>query len=120
MHHLPAQEAAIDLNTASGTVTRVSVIGNQILRSNYAGLRALGNVCQFLVSGNAFASIAGTPISVLSSDCSPSQSIVGSNTLAGNMLASSAGSSAAGTLNVTGADLTLLPRIRSYLRQAQK
>ena len=114
-----AQEAAIDLNTGSGTVTLVSVTGNQVSRSNYVGFRALGNVCQFLVSGNAFESIVGTPLSLLSSGCTPSQSIAGVNTLMGLSLATPAGSSGSGTLNVTGADVTLLPKVRSYLMQPQ-
>jgi hypothetical protein len=112
-----AQEAAIDLNTGSGSVTLVSVTGNQVSRSNYAGFRALGNVCQFFVSGNAFESIAGTPVSLLSTGCAPSQSIVGVNTLFGVALAAPAGSSESGTLNVTGADVSLLPKVRAYLMQ---
>jgi len=114
---LPTQQAAIELDTGSGTAALVSVTSNQVSRSAYAGFRALGNVCQFLVSGNAFGSISGTPISLLSNDCRASQSIISSNTLDGNALPLPVGSSPTGALEVTGANATLLPQIRNYLRQ---
>jgi parallel beta-helix repeat protein len=117
---LPTEQAAIELDTGSGTVTLVSVAGNQVSRSGYAGFRALGNVCQFLVSGNGFASIAGTPVSLLSRSCTQSQMIVShSNTLDGNTLVPPSGSSATGIIDVTGANITLLPRVRNALRQTQ-
>ncbi|WP_342744643.1 right-handed parallel beta-helix repeat-containing protein [Paraburkholderia ribeironis] len=116
----PSQQAAIELDTGSGTVTFVSVTGNQVSRSAYAGFRALGNVCQFRVSGDAFTAIAGTPVSLLATGCSPAQiSISGTNTLDGNALVPPAGFSATGTLNVTGADATLMPQIKTYLMQPQ-
>lgn len=114
---LPSQQAAIELDTGSGTVTLVSVANNQVSRSAYAGFRALGNVCQFLVSDNVFASIAGTVTSLLSTGCPASQSVINSNMLDGSALLNPVGSSAAGALKITGANATLLPQIRDYLRQ---
>lgn len=46
--------------------------GSQVSCSPYAGVRAVGNVCQFLVFVDAFASITGAPVSVLSQGCTPS------------------------------------------------
>ena len=118
---LPTEQAAIELDTSSGTVTQVSVMQNQVSGSAYAGFRALGNVCQFLVSGNAFASIADLPISLLTMNCPQNQMVVsGSNTLNGKTLTPPVGSVPTGILNVTGANLTLLPHIRNYLRQKTK
>ena len=116
----PAQHAAIDLNTGSGLVTLVSVTGNQISRANYGGFRALGNVCQFRISGDIFGAIAGTPVSLQSRGCSASQIICGSNTLDGTTLVPPAGCSATGTLAVPGANAALLPAIRTSLRQTQQ
>ncbi|MCC8396829.1 right-handed parallel beta-helix repeat-containing protein [Paraburkholderia sp. MMS20-SJTR3] len=114
---LPTQQAAIELDTGAGAVTFVSVTNNQVSRSAYAGFRALGNVCQLLVSGNVFASIAGTLTSLLSSGCPASQSVISSNMLDGKALLGPVGSSATGAPNVTGANTTFLPQIRNYLRQ---
>lgn len=115
---LPSEQAAIELDTGAGTVTQVSVMQNQVSRSTYAGFRALGNVCQFLGAGNAFAAITGTPISLLTRGCRPDQMIIGgSNTLDGRTLAPPTGSSQTGIVNVTGANLNLLPQIRNSLRQ---
>ncbi|CAG4887067.1 right-handed parallel beta-helix repeat-containing protein [Paraburkholderia saeva] len=116
----PAQHAAIDMNTGSGLVNLVSVTGNQIARANFGGVRALGNVCQYRVSGNAFSAIAGAPVSLQSRGCSPSQIICGANTLDGSTLAPPVGCSATGTLSVTGADASRLPQIRTALRQTQQ
>ncbi len=118
---LPTEQAAIELDTGSGTVTQVSVMQNQVTGSAYAGFRALGNVCQFLVSGNALASITGTPISLLTMGCPQNQMIVsGSNMLNGATLAPPAGSVPTGILSVTGANPSLLPQIRNSLRQTTK
>lgn len=46
--------------------------GSQVSCSTSAGVRAVGNVCQFLVSVDGFASITGAPVSVLSQGCTPS------------------------------------------------
>jgi parallel beta-helix repeat protein len=116
----PAQHAAIDMNTGSGLVNLVSVTGNQIARANFGGVRALDNVCQYRISGNAFTAIAGTPVSLQSRGCSPSQIICGANTLDGSTLAPPVGCSATGTLSVTGADASRLPQIRTSLRQTQQ
>jgi parallel beta-helix repeat protein len=114
---VPTQQAAIELDTGTGTVSLVSVENNQVSRSAYAGFRALGNVCQIIVSGNAFGSISGKATALQSTGCPASQSIMGSNTLDGSALLAPVGSSATGALNITGANESLLPQIRNDLRQ---
>lgn len=115
-----AQHAAIDLNAGSGSVMLVSVTGNQIKRANYGGFRALGNVCQYRVSGDTFTSIAGAAVSLQSRGCSMSQIICGTNTQDGKPLVPPVGCSATGTLSIVGADASLLPPIRTSVRQTQQ
>lgn len=114
----PTQQGAIELDTWSGTVSYVAVTGNRVSGSGYAGFRAYRNVCQFDVTGNTFSSIAGTPVSLLTSGCAASQIVVNTNALAdGVALALPAGASAAGTFTVTGANASLMPQVRTGLVQ---
>jgi hypothetical protein len=115
-----AQHAAIDLNTGSGSVMLVSVTGNQITRANYGGFRALGNVCQYRVSGDTFTSIAGAPLSLQSRGCSASQIVCGANTQDGKTVVPPVGCSATGTFSIVGADASRLPLIRTSVRQIQQ
>ncbi|KVE30804.1 right-handed parallel beta-helix repeat-containing protein [Burkholderia sp. TSV86] len=116
----PTYMGAIELNSwAGGKVTRVSVTGNRVSRANYSGLRTLGNVCEVNMSGNAFASIGDTPITLLqAAGCSASQLICKANTLDGNPLTPPPGCSATGSISVTGANVSRMPPVREYLRQA--
>ncbi|AOK31986.1 MULTISPECIES: right-handed parallel beta-helix repeat-containing protein [Burkholderia] len=116
----PAYMGGIELNTwPSGKVTRVSVTGNRVSRTHYQGLRTLGNVCDVNVSGNAFASINDTPIALLqAAGCSASQLICQANTLDGNPLPPPPGCSTTGSISVTGANVSRMPIVREYLRQA--
>ncbi|WP_338638395.1 right-handed parallel beta-helix repeat-containing protein [Burkholderia pyrrocinia] len=110
----PTQQAAIELDTWTGTVTDVAVTGNRVSGSGYAGFRAYGNVCSFSVTGNTFSSIAGSPVSLLSSGCAAGQIVVDANRLGdGSVLARPAGASATSTFTVTGADASLMPQVRT-------
>ncbi|MGT0245367.1 right-handed parallel beta-helix repeat-containing protein [Burkholderia pyrrocinia] len=110
----PTQQAAIELDTWTGTVTDVAVTGNRVSGAGYAGFRAYGNVCSFSVTGNTFSSIAGSPVSLLSSGCAASQIVVDANRLGdGSVLARPSGASATGALTVTGADASLMPQVRT-------
>ncbi|MCA7952330.1 right-handed parallel beta-helix repeat-containing protein [Burkholderia seminalis] len=113
----PTQQAALELDTSTGTVTNVAVTGNSVSGSGYAGFRAYGNVCSFSVTGNTFSSIAGSPVSLLASGCAASQMVVDANRLGdGSLLAQPAGVSAAkGAFSVTGADASLMPQVRTGL-----
>ncbi len=112
----PTQQAAIELDTWTGTVTNVAVTGNSVSGSGYAGFRAYGNVCSFSVTGNTFSSIAGAPLSLLASGCAASQIVVDANRLGdGSLMALPSGSSAKGAFNVTGADASLMPQVRTGL-----
>lgn len=112
----PTQQAAIELDTGSGTVSYVSATGNRVSGSGYAGFRALTNVCLFSVTGNTFSSIAGLPVALLSSGCAAGQIVVDANRLGdGSVLARPSGASATGTFTVTGADASLMPQVRTGL-----
>ncbi|MGC3025891.1 right-handed parallel beta-helix repeat-containing protein [Burkholderia sp. DN3021] len=110
----PTQQAAIELDTWTGTVADVAVTGNRVSGSGYAGFRAYGNVCSFSVTGNTFSSIAGLPVSLLSRGCAASQIVVDANRLGdGSVLARPSGASATGAFTVTGANASLMPQVRT-------
>ncbi|WP_260434911.1 right-handed parallel beta-helix repeat-containing protein [Burkholderia sp. Bp8992] len=111
----PTQQAALELDTWTGTVTNVAVTGNSVSGSGYAGFRAYGNVCSFSVTGNTFSAIAGAPVSLLANGCAASQMVVDANRLGdGSLLALPSGSSAKGTFAVTGADASLMPQVKTF------
>ncbi|WP_230949039.1 right-handed parallel beta-helix repeat-containing protein [Burkholderia diffusa] len=112
----PTQQGAIELDTWSGTVSDVTVADNRVSGSGYAGFRAYGNVCSFSVTGNTFSSIAGLPVGLLTNGCAANQIVVDANRLGdGSLLALPAGASLAGTFVVTGANASLMPRVRTGL-----
>ncbi|CAE6845641.1 nitrous oxide reductase family maturation protein NosD [Paraburkholderia domus] len=115
-----AQHAGIDINTGAGSVSRVLVTDNKVLRANYGGFRALGNVCQYRITNSAFASIRGSPISMQSRNCAPSQIVSSVNTLDGKVFTQPAGTSATGEPPITGADAALLPRVNTSVRAARQ
>ncbi|WP_373558354.1 right-handed parallel beta-helix repeat-containing protein [Burkholderia sp. RF4-BP95] len=114
----PTQQAAIELDTWSGTVSDVTVADNRVSGSGYAGFRAYGNVCSFSVTGNTFSSIAGLPVWLLTNGCAANQIVVDANRLGdGSLLVLPAGASPTGTFAVTGANASLLPQVRTGLMQ---
>lgn len=113
----PTQQAAIELDTWSGTVSYAVVTGNRVSGSGYSGFRALGNVCRFAVTGNTFASIDGSPVSLLSSGCPATGIVVNGNSMNGVALPPPVGASASGTISAPGAVTSMLPTVRSNLMQ---
>jgi len=111
--------AAIDINTGSGSVTRVQVTGNRVTRTRFDGYRAQGNICQADISNNRFAAIGGTAIALPYRNCSADQFTCGTNTLDGATLAPASGCSGAGSIQAAGADASRLPQVRTYLRRAR-
>ncbi|WP_425102588.1 right-handed parallel beta-helix repeat-containing protein [Burkholderia ambifaria] len=112
----PTQQGAIELDTWTGTVSGVAVTDNRVSGSGYAGFRAYGNVCSFSVTGNTFSSIAGLPVGLLTNGCAVSQIVVDANRLGdGSVLALPAGASSAGTVAVTGVNVSLMPKVRAGL-----
>ncbi|RQT00876.1 right-handed parallel beta-helix repeat-containing protein [Burkholderia seminalis] len=114
----PTQQAALELDTWSGTVSTVTVTRNRVTGSGYAGFRALGNVCDFEVAGNTFAAIAGSAVSLLSSGCTASRIVASGNTLDGVALVPPVGASSSGTIAAAGAATTAMPQVRTGLMQS--
>ncbi|WP_407060395.1 nitrous oxide reductase family maturation protein NosD [Burkholderia ubonensis] len=115
------EQAAIDLNAGSGSVSRVAVTGNRIDRSQYAGVRTLGNVCGIRVSGNQLVSVGGTPIACQSHGCGPGKAVIGhANTANGAVLAMPVdGATDKDGFNVSGANVRLLPQVRNFVRRSR-
>lgn len=112
----PTQQGAIELDTWTGAVSGVAVTDNRVSGSGYAGFRAYGNVCSFSVTGNTFSSIAGLPVGLLTNGCAVEQIVVDANRLGdGSVLALPAGASSTGTFAVTGANVSLMPKVRAGL-----
>ncbi|CAG2135360.1 right-handed parallel beta-helix repeat-containing protein [Cupriavidus plantarum] len=111
--------AAIDVNTDSGSVSRLQVMGNQIIRTRFDGFRAQGNICGVGITGNRFGAIGGTPIALLYRNCTAEQFACGSNTLDGGGLSVPSGCSGGGSIQVAGADASRLPQVRSSYRRPQ-
>lgn len=110
--------AAIDVNTGSGSVRGIQVIGNQITRTRFDGFRAQGNICGAGIGNNRFGAIGGTPIALLYRNCTAEQFTCGGNTLDGAALPVPSGCSGGGATQVAGADASRLPQVRSSLRRA--
>lgn len=115
----PTQQGAIELDTWSGAVSYVVVKGNRVSGSGHAGFRAIGNVCHFSVAGNTFASIAGAPVSLLTSGCSAAGMVVSGNSAGGVALVPPAGAATSGTVPAGGAVTSSLPTVRRYLMQTK-
>ncbi|VWC96899.1 parallel beta-helix repeat-containing protein [Burkholderia contaminans] len=114
----PTQQAAIELDTWSGTVSYVVVTGNRVSGSGYAGFRALGNVCHFSVADTTLASIAGMPVSLLTNNCPAADIVAYGNSLGGVALAPPVGASPSGTIPAGGAVTSGMPAVRTSLMQA--
>jgi parallel beta-helix repeat protein len=114
----PTQQAAIELDTWSGTVSYVVVKGNRVSGSGYAGFRALGNVCHFSVADTTLASIAGIPVWLLTNNCPAADIVAYGNSLGGVALAPPVGASPSGTIPAGGAVTSGMPAVRTSLMQA--
>ncbi|OXI17285.1 right-handed parallel beta-helix repeat-containing protein [Burkholderia sp. AU15512] len=113
----PTHQAAIELDTWSGTVSYVVVKGNRVSGSGYDGFRALGNVCHFAVADTTLASIAGMPVSLLTHNCPAADIVAYGNSLGGVALATPVGASPSGTIPAGGAVTSGMPVVRTSLMQ---
>ncbi|WP_175015328.1 right-handed parallel beta-helix repeat-containing protein [Burkholderia lata] len=102
------QQAAIDVSTWSGSVTRVVVIGNHVSHARFAGIRVWGNVSQYRIADNRLSAIGGEPVQVGGDGCCT----------AGGAKARSAAVQPASS-DAVGADTSALPHVREALRQAR-
>lgn len=112
------QQAAIDVSTWSGSVTRVTVVGNRVSRARFAGIRIWGNVSQYRIADNQLSTIGGMPVQVggAGGGCAAGRPNAGGSN-AGQCGATGAQPLATGVM--VGADASQLPRVRESLRQAR-
>ncbi|WP_175942382.1 right-handed parallel beta-helix repeat-containing protein [Burkholderia pyrrocinia] len=112
------QQAAIDVSTWSGSVTRVAVVGNRVSRARFAGIRIWGNVSQFRIADNRLSAIGGMPVQVGGGGggCAAGHPNAGRSKM-GQCGAAVAQPLATGA--TVGADTSQLPRVRESLRQAR-
>ncbi|WP_240461975.1 right-handed parallel beta-helix repeat-containing protein [Burkholderia sp. Nafp2/4-1b] len=120
------QQAAIEVSTWSGSVSRVTVIGNRVSHARFDGIRLWGNVSGVRLADNQLSGIGGMPVRVgPAPDCAVG-SAAARSTSQGNQadpahgapcaLARESQSAAADAL---GADTSLLPRVRESVRRAR-
>ncbi|NTZ07773.1 right-handed parallel beta-helix repeat-containing protein [Burkholderia metallica] len=101
------QQAAIDVSTWSGSVTRVAVIGNRVSQARFDGIRLWGNVSDVQLADNRLSDVRGMPVRVgPGQDCAvadakaaPCASVLHSRTVAPD---------------VVGARVSLLPHVREF------
>ncbi|WP_242448935.1 right-handed parallel beta-helix repeat-containing protein [Burkholderia metallica] len=99
------QQAAIDVSTWSGAVTRVVVTGNRVSQSRFDGIRLWGNVSGVELADNQMSGIGGMPVRI-----GPKQDCAADNAKAGPC--ATALQSRSATPDGVGADTSLLPRVR--------
>lgn len=114
------QQAAIEVSTWSGSVSRVTVIGNRVSNARFDGIRLWGNVSGVRLADNQLSGIGGMAVRVgPGKDCAsegPSQP--SANAVKGATCATAYRSTATGA-DALGADPSSLPRVREAVRQAR-
>lgn len=105
------RQAAIDISTWSGSVTRVVVVGNRVSRARFAGIRVWGNVSQYRIADNRLSAIGGMPVQVGGSG--------GCNSGGATAVQCKAQVAQPASIDAVGADTSALPHVREALRQAR-
>ncbi|WP_174948756.1 right-handed parallel beta-helix repeat-containing protein [Burkholderia lata] len=105
------EQAAIDVSTWSGSVTRVVVTGNRVSHARFAGIRVWGNVSQYRIADNRLSGIGGEPVQVGGGGGCTSGDAKAAPCRAAVMQPAS--------IDVVGADTSALPHVREALRQAR-
>ncbi|WP_175883178.1 right-handed parallel beta-helix repeat-containing protein [Burkholderia sp. BCC0044] len=113
------QQAAIEVSTWSGSVSRVTVTGNRVSNARFDGIRLWGNVSNIRLADNQLSGIGGMPVRVgAGPDCAAgSPTGHSANSQARGVPCASAAQSRPGAPDALGADTSLLPRVRESLRR---
>ncbi|ABI89182.1 right handed beta helix region family protein [Burkholderia ambifaria AMMD] len=114
------QQAAIEVSTWSGSVSRVTVIGNRVSNARFDGIRLWGNVSGVRLADNQLSGIGGMAVRVgPGKDCaSDGPSRPSANAVKEATCATARQSTATGA-DALGADPSSLPRVRETVRQAR-
>ncbi|WP_175763450.1 right-handed parallel beta-helix repeat-containing protein [Burkholderia ambifaria] len=114
------QQAAIEVSTWSGSVSRVTVIGNRVSNARFDGIRLWGNVSGVRLADNQLSGIGGMAVRVgPGKDCaSDGPSRPSANPVKEATCATARQSTVTGA-DALGADPSSLPRVREAVRQAR-
>jgi len=113
------QQAAIEVSTWSGSVSRVAVIGNRVSHARFDGIRLWGNVSGVRLADNRLSGIGGMPVRVgPAPDCAAGSQAEHAAASRGTPCAATRLSQSAAT-DALGADTSLLPRVRESVRRAR-
>ncbi|WDR88195.1 right-handed parallel beta-helix repeat-containing protein [Burkholderia ambifaria] len=114
------RQAAIEVSTWSGSVSRVTVIGNRVSNARFDGIRLWGNVSGVRLADNQLSGIGGMPVRVgPGKDCaSDGPSRPSANAVKEATCATARQSTATGA-DALGADPSSLPHVREAVRQAR-
>ncbi|RQR33541.1 nitrous oxide reductase family maturation protein NosD [Burkholderia sp. Bp9142] len=114
------KQAAIEISTWSGSVARVTVIGNRVSHARFDGIRLWGNVSGVRLTDNALSGIGGMPVRVgPGKECASGGPSRPSAAQAKGATCAAAYRSTATGADAAGADSSLLPRVRDAVRQAR-
>ncbi|RQV83114.1 nitrous oxide reductase family maturation protein NosD [Burkholderia anthina] len=113
------QQAAIEVSTWSGSVSRVTVTGNRVSNARFDGIRLWGNVSDIRLADNRLSGIGGLPVRVgPEPECAAGASAAPSaNDRSRSVPCARARQSAPGAPDALGADTSLLPRVRESVRR---
>ncbi len=114
------QQAAIEVSTWSGSVSRVTVIGNRVSNARFDGIRLWGNVSGVRLADNQLSGIGGMAVRVgPGKDCaSDGPSRPSASPVKGAACVTAYRSTATGA-DALGADPSSLPRVREAVRHAR-
>ncbi|WP_423369881.1 right-handed parallel beta-helix repeat-containing protein [Burkholderia sp. LMG 32019] len=104
------QQAAIEVSTGSGSASRVAVVGNRVSQARFDGIRLWGNVSGVRLEDNRLSGIGGMPVRI-----GPTQDCAAGAAKAAPCAAVLQARSVPS--DVAGADTSLLPRVREFVRQ---
>ncbi|KUY56887.1 right-handed parallel beta-helix repeat-containing protein [Burkholderia sp. RF2-non_BP3] len=114
------QQAAIEVSTWSGSVSRVTVIGNRVSHARFDGIRLWGNVSGVRLADNELSEIGGMPVRIdPAHDCATRRPVTASGGRAKGTQCAAGHQSPSVAGDAVGADTSLLPRARESVRQAR-
>ncbi|MDN7903568.1 right-handed parallel beta-helix repeat-containing protein [Burkholderia diffusa] len=114
------QQAAIEVSTWSGSVSRVTVIGNRVSHARFDGIRLWGNVSGVRIADNQLSEIGGMAVRIdPAHDCAAGRPATASGGRAKGAPCAAVLQSLSAAGDAVGADTSLLPRVRESVRQAR-
>ncbi|KVM91614.1 right-handed parallel beta-helix repeat-containing protein [Burkholderia diffusa] len=114
------RQAAIEVSTWSGSVSRVTVVGNRVSHARFDGIRLSGNVSGVHLANNQLSEIGGMPVRIdAADDCATDRPPTASGARAKGTPCAAARQPLSTAGDAAGADTILLPRVRESVRRAR-